>query len=332
MTGSAAGMTLPASYADAGRVDRQSLAARHFPPSARSGLGSAVPTPSEGSLYVYGLKGFAVAGTALLFTEFTVFAQAGGGDGSPLSVGGSVGLAIAVGTAVGTAFGIVFKSVGEYIWKPWLENRGFREAAARAQVELEAVRKQAEDNEKRIGELEQARRQDEAASRSQVNVLNARLAELTLTAHQLAHLVMVRNGRLSPDPVMPPTLPIGDVPLQPDGPTVLIVEDQAAARRPLEVMLAHHNFRVGAAPDLSTALAAIEASPPDAVILDLMLPDGDGAEVLREVRRRGLKTRVIVMTGKNPGTIGDVTAMRPDAVLIKPISFDAELLPALKGE
>jgi DNA-binding NarL/FixJ family response regulator len=45
------------------------------------------------------------------------------------------------------------------------------------------------------------------------------------------------------------------------------------------------------------ATAACIESPPDLLIVDLYLPDGDGRDVVRELRRRGLNTRVLALTG-----------------------------------
>jgi two-component system response regulator QseB len=65
------------------------------------------------------------------------------------------------------------------------------------------------------------------------------------------------------------------------------------------------------------------------VVLDLMLPDGDGADVLRKIREEGFKTRVCVTTGvSTPGWLSRVSALGADCILQKPIDL-SELLEKL---
>jgi DNA-binding NarL/FixJ family response regulator len=56
---------------------------------------------------------------------------------------------------------------------------------------------------------------------------------------------------------------------------------------------------VGEAPDARKAYAMVAATKPDVVILDLMLPDGDGIAVARELRRRTPEARVLILTIQN---------------------------------
>lgn len=59
----------------------------------------------------------------------------------------------------------------------------------------------------------------------------------------------------------------------------------------------------------------------DLVVLDLMLPDGDGTEVLRAIRDRGIVTPVVVSTGISPGDpkLDPLREMKPTLMLIKPM-------------
>jgi signal transduction histidine kinase len=63
------------------------------------------------------------------------------------------------------------------------------------------------------------------------------------------------------------------------------------------------NFEVRNATSLAEALAAIAAAPPDAVILDLNLPDSQGLDTLREVRRAAPGTSLIVVSGMVDDTL-----------------------------
>ncbi len=69
------------------------------------------------------------------------------------------------------------------------------------------------------------------------------------------------------------------------GPRVLYVEDEAAVRQPTASNLIEHDFRVAAVATAAEALAAWDADRADIILLDLGLPDADGAVVIRRVRR-----------------------------------------------
>ena len=69
------------------------------------------------------------------------------------------------------------------------------------------------------------------------------------------------------------------------GPRVLYVEDEAAVRQPTASNLIEHDFRVTAVATAAEALAAWDADRADIILLDLGLPDADGAVVIRRVRR-----------------------------------------------
>ena len=67
-------------------------------------------------------------------------------------------------------------------------------------------------------------------------------------------------------------------------PLILVVDDERPIRRALEVTLTKAGYRVATAGGAAETLTAAALSPPDLVILDLMLPDGDGADVCAELR------------------------------------------------
>ncbi len=79
--------------------------------------------------------------------------------------------------------------------------------------------------------------------------------------------------------------------------TVLVIEDDDGAREALREYLTAAGYRVRLARDGGEALAAIAASESDAVLLDLVIPEPDGFEVLRRVRERDPRVPVIVMSG-----------------------------------
>jgi len=67
-------------------------------------------------------------------------------------------------------------------------------------------------------------------------------------------------------------------------PLILVVDDERPIRRALEVTLTKAGYRVATAASAAETLTVAALSPPDLVVLDLMLPDGDGAEVCAELR------------------------------------------------
>jgi DNA-binding response OmpR family regulator len=102
---------------------------------------------------------------------------------------------------------------------------------------------------------------------------------------------------------------------------LLIVEDHAMTRNALRGLFARQGWDVRVAESVAKGLAALEP-PPDCLLLDLMLPDGDGETILRKIRADGLPTRVAVCTGTgDPERLRAVSELRPDALLHKPIDI-----------
>jgi len=114
------------------------------------------------------------------------------------------------------------------------------------------------------------------------------------------------------------------------GSRVLLVEDEPGLLRALLINLRARRYEVVTASAGHEALAAASTWPPDAVILDLGLPDIDGTEVIAELRRWS-RAPVIVLSGRvSPGDkIGALDAGADDYVT-KPFSM-AELLARLRA-
>jgi two-component system KDP operon response regulator KdpE len=69
-----------------------------------------------------------------------------------------------------------------------------------------------------------------------------------------------------------------------DAPRVLVVDDEPQIVRGLRVVLRNAGFQVDSAGTKEEALDALSHRPPDAVLLDLVLPDGSGVDVCKKVR------------------------------------------------
>jgi DNA-binding response OmpR family regulator len=79
---------------------------------------------------------------------------------------------------------------------------------------------------------------------------------------------------------------------------ILIVDDDAALRRGLAEQLERHGeFASLQCKDAAAALAVIRREPFDAVLLDVILPDMDGHELCRLMRRAGVTAPIIMLTG-----------------------------------
>lgn len=81
-------------------------------------------------------------------------------------------------------------------------------------------------------------------------------------------------------------------------PAVLIVEDDANLRLALEDNLRDEGYEVQVAATVKAARESLAAHAPDVVVLDLMLPDGDGYGLCRELRAKGLPARVLMLTAR----------------------------------
>ena len=88
------------------------------------------------------------------------------------------------------------------------------------------------------------------------------------------------------------------------------MEDDPAARRAIALILKRLGFAVSEAATVAEAIAEL-AGKPAWILLDLMLPDGNGVDVLRRAREAGLSATVCVITGCGPDMIDD--AMRAGA-------------------
>jgi two-component system, OmpR family, response regulator MprA len=112
---------------------------------------------------------------------------------------------------------------------------------------------------------------------------------------------------------------------------VAIVDDDGAIRTALGRALRMENYEVDLFEDGLSALKAVQLRAPDAIVLDLQLPDIDGLEVCRRIRRAGDTTPILMLTARdavNDRVEGlDVGA---DDYLVKPFDL-AELLARLRA-
>ena len=77
---------------------------------------------------------------------------------------------------------------------------------------------------------------------------------------------------------------------------ILVIDDEADIRESLEALLLLENYFVDMAPNATEGLKRLETSSYDLVLLDLMMPDRSGMEVLKEVRERDTITPIFMIT------------------------------------
>ena len=104
---------------------------------------------------------------------------------------------------------------------------------------------------------------------------------------------------------------------------VLVADDEPSIVTAVEFLLRREGYEVDIARDGGEALALIEASPPDLVVLDVMMPQKSGYEVCRSIRGRDdwRHIKVIMLSAK--GRDAEVTkgmALGADAYVTKPFS------------
>jgi two-component system, OmpR family, KDP operon response regulator KdpE len=113
-------------------------------------------------------------------------------------------------------------------------------------------------------------------------------------------------------------------------PVILVVEDQPQLLRALQINLRARQYEVLTAATGQQALAVAAGNPPDAMILDLGLPDIDGTEVIVEFRRWS-KAPIIVLSGRtSPGDKIGALDVGADDYVTKPFAM-AELLARLRA-
>jgi DNA-binding NtrC family response regulator len=77
---------------------------------------------------------------------------------------------------------------------------------------------------------------------------------------------------------------------------ILVIDDEADIRESLELLLTAENYRVELAENATVGLQKFESNAYDLVLLDLMMPDRSGMEVLTDIRQRDTETPVFMLT------------------------------------
>ncbi|MGF2946514.1 response regulator transcription factor [Mycobacterium sp. Lab-001] len=108
---------------------------------------------------------------------------------------------------------------------------------------------------------------------------------------------------------------------------VLVVDDEAVLAEMVAMALRYEGWAIATAVDGSSAMAAARAQRPDVVVLDVMLPDMSGLDVLRKLREENPQLPVLLLTAKDAleDRIAGLTAGGDDYVT-KPFSIEEVVL------
>ena len=113
-------------------------------------------------------------------------------------------------------------------------------------------------------------------------------------------------------------------------PQILIVEDESTISEPLAKLLAREGFNATVAATVADALAKFATDKPDLILLDLNLPDGDGRDVAREIRRSS-GVPIIMLTARGTETDRIVgLEIGADDYVVKPFS-SAEVIARIRA-
>jgi two-component system, OmpR family, response regulator MprA len=112
---------------------------------------------------------------------------------------------------------------------------------------------------------------------------------------------------------------------------VLVVDDEPQLRRALERALKLEGYDVSLAADGEEALSAVGTAPPDAIVLDVLMPKRDGLSVARELRARGDHTPILMLTARDAvqDRVDGLDAGADDYV-VKPFALE-ELLARVRA-
>src|ERR687897_1165595 len=115
------------------------------------------------------------------------------------------------------------------------------------------------------------------------------------------------------------------------GSRILIVEDDSSIARLVQLELEHRGLKVRCAPDGPSGLKAAGEFDPAAIVLDIMLPGVDGVGVLKNLRQRGDRVPVLMLTARDaPADKVHSLDLGADDYLTKPFNTE-ELMARLRA-
>jgi two-component system response regulator MprA len=112
---------------------------------------------------------------------------------------------------------------------------------------------------------------------------------------------------------------------------ILVVEDDRSVRDAVERALQFEGYEVATARDGAEALHSVLNDPPDAIVLDVMMPHIDGLEACRRIRARGDTTPILMLTARHEVSDRvDGLDAGADDYMVKPFALE-ELLARIRA-
>jgi DNA-binding response OmpR family regulator len=106
--------------------------------------------------------------------------------------------------------------------------------------------------------------------------------------------------------------------------SILIIDDDAAVRRMVARVLSADGYEVHQATDGRDGIKRLQEVSPDLVITDIVMPDQEGFETIREIRRVAASLPIIVISGDTPAVyLRAATELGATQTLSKPFAADA---------
>jgi two-component system response regulator FixJ len=118
--------------------------------------------------------------------------------------------------------------------------------------------------------------------------------------------------------------------MKPDA-TIFVIDDDDAVRRGLSALLGAKGYAVETFPTAEAFLARPLPEPPGCILVDIRMPGMSGLELQAELKRRGVRLPVIVVTGHGDVAMA-VTALKAGAVDFIEKPFDADAIMTAIGE
>jgi two-component system response regulator MprA len=112
---------------------------------------------------------------------------------------------------------------------------------------------------------------------------------------------------------------------------ILVVDDEAAVRSAIRRALTYDGYEVDVAADGAEALTSMAATPPDALVVDVLMPRLDGLELCRRLREAGDHIPILILTARH--LVSDRVAgldAGADDYLVKPFALE-ELLARIRA-
>jgi CheY-like chemotaxis protein len=108
---------------------------------------------------------------------------------------------------------------------------------------------------------------------------------------------------------------------------VVVIDDDELVRGHITLLLGPEGYEVFEAPGAQEGLKLIAEHRPAVVLVDMIMPEKDGVELIAEIRRRWSAVRIVAISGGGrvgPGLYLDIArTMGADACLTKPLTFEA---------